>query len=49
MIVCYNFLIENAAIKYSVLRQAKPRLAILETELAKSWLTPEEDNAWKNL
>jgi hypothetical protein len=29
--------------------QAKPRLTILETELAKSWLTPEEDKAWKNL
>jgi len=40
---------QKDSIKYSVLRQAKPRLTILETELAKSWLTPEEDKAWKNL
>jgi hypothetical protein len=29
--------------------KARPRLTILETELAKSWLTAEEDKAWKNL
>jgi hypothetical protein len=39
----------NSKLKYSVSKQTKPRLTILETELAKSWLTPEEDKAWKNL
>ena len=39
----------NSKLKYSVLKTARPRLTILETELAKSWLTPEEDKAWKNL
>lgn len=39
----------NGKLKYSVSKQTKPRLTILETELAKSWLTPEEDKAWKNL
>ncbi len=36
-------------LKYFISRKDKPRLTILETELAKSWLTPEEDKAWKNL
>ena len=39
----------DGKLKYSVSKQTKPRLTILETELAKSWLTKEEDEAWKNL
>ncbi|HOZ35942.1 MAG TPA: hypothetical protein PLK55_03095 [archaeon] len=39
----------GSKIKYLCSKQAKPRLTILETELAKSWLTKEEDKAWKNL
>ena len=39
----------SGKLKYFVSRQNKPRLTILETELAKSWLTKEEDEAWRNL
>lgn len=39
----------DSKIKYLCSKKDKPRLTILETELAKSWLTKEEDQAWENL
>jgi len=40
----------SSKIKYLCSKpREKQRLTILETELAKSWLTKEEDEAWKNL
>ncbi|MCY0879731.1 MAG: DUF2281 domain-containing protein [Firmicutes bacterium] len=37
-------------VQFLRLRHALPETAILsESALAQSWLTPEEDEAWKNL